>query len=125
MSYRKYSGKDKYHFRYYHLSNNHPFLVVLVLDERKKKGKVLISGFGLTSSDTMPRKKPTKYIKLSKNPNPNDDSPSYVHISLVQLKQSKLFSDPIDNWHLSKEDEKKIDDLLLKKNKKMIHKDHF
>ena len=118
MSYRKYNGKDKYHFRYYRLSNNHPFLVVLVLDERKKNGKVFISGFGLTTSNIMPKKRPTRYIKLFQNPNPNDNSPSYINTDLVKMKKSKLFSDPIENWHLSKEDERMIDDLISKKYKK-------
>ena len=105
MSYRKYKGGDKYHFRYYRLSNNHPFLVVLVLEEKNKKGDVLISGFGMTTSTKLVNQKPTRFIKLIKNPNPNDDSISYIKVDLVKLKKSKFFSDPLNGWHLSQKDE--------------------
>ena len=118
MPFRKYKGDDKYHFRYYHLSNNHPFLVVLVLEEKIKNGKILISGFNLTTSSKIVSKKPTRFILLEANPNPSDDSPSYLNVDLVKLKPSKLFSDPLTSWHLSKNDEKKIDELMNRKYKK-------
>ena len=115
MSFRKYSGKDKYHFRYYHLSNNHPFLVVLVLEEKKEKKRYYLSGFNMTTSPTVPSKKPTRFLKLKVNPNPDDNSQSYLKVDLVKLKPSKLFSDPLSNWHLSKEDEKTIEVFIKKK----------
>ena len=118
MPFKKYKGDDKYHFRYYHLSNNHPFLVVLVLEEKIKNGKILISGFNLTTSQKMVSKKPTRFVLLETNPNPSDDSPSYLSVDLVKLKPSKLFSDPLTSWHLSKIDEKKIDELMNRKYKK-------
>ena len=68
MPYRKYKGSDKYHFRYYHLSNNPPFLVVLVLEEKKENRKVLISGFNMTPSEKLFKKKPGKFVKLKKYP---------------------------------------------------------
>ena len=115
MSYRKYNGSDKYHFRYYHLSNNHPFLVVLVLEERKNNGKVLISGFNMTTSTSLYNKRPGKFIKLDTNPDPNNKKNSFVKTDLVSLKPSKLFSDPLDWWHLSKDDIKKIDKVIEQK----------
>ena len=119
MSYKKYTGTDKYHFRYYRLSNNHPFLVVLVLEEKRKNGKVLISGFNMTSSSNLPKKKPTKFIKLDENPEPESNEDSYVKVDLVNSKPSKLFTSPLKGWHLSAEDEKKIDDLIERKYPKM------
>ena len=115
MSYKKYTGKDKYHFRYYRLSNNHPFLVVLVFEEKRKNGKVLISGFNMTSSSSLPKKKPTKFIKLDDNPEPESDGDSYINVDLVNSKPSKLFTSPLNGWHLSKDDEKKIDELIERK----------
>ena len=41
MSYIKYKGKEKYHFRWYRLTKNHPFLVTLVTEEKTKKKKFL------------------------------------------------------------------------------------
>ena len=118
MPFRKYKGNDKYHFRYYHLSNNHPFLVVLVFEEKIKNRKILISGFNLTTSQKIVNKKPTRFIQLETNPNPSDESLSYLSVNLVKLKPSKLFSDPLTSWHLSKNDEKKIDELMNRKYKK-------
>ena len=78
----------------------------------------MISGFNLTTSQKMANKKPTRFILLEENPNPSDDSPSYLNVDLVKLKPSKLFSDPLTSWHLSKSDEEKIDKLLKRKYKK-------
>ena len=119
MPYRKYKGSDKYHFRYYHLSNNHPFLVVLVLEEKKENRKVLISGFNMTTSEKLFNKKPGKFVKLKKNPDPNSAKQSYVKTDLVSMKPSKFFSDPLDWWHLSKEDVKSIDEMIDKKYPRM------
>ena len=33
--------QSKYHFRRYRLSQNHPFLVALVIEEKDENGKVL------------------------------------------------------------------------------------
>ena len=91
---------------------------MLVLEEKIKNGKILISGFNLTTSSKIVSKKPTRFILLEANPNPSDDSPSYLNVDLVKLKPSKLFSDPLTSWHLSKNDEKKIDELMNRKYKK-------
>ena len=55
--------------------------------------------------------KPNDYVKMSENPNPNDDSDSYLCIKRVTQIESGAFSKPYNNWHLSAEDEKLIDDL--------------
>ena len=69
----------------------------------------------MTTSPTVPSKKPTRFLKLKVNPNPDDNSQSYLKVDLVKLKPSKLFSDPLSNWHLSKEDEKTIEVFIKKK----------
>ena len=115
MPYRKYKGSDKYHFRYYHLSNNHPFLVVLVLEEKKENGKVLISGFNMTTSIKLYNKRAGKFIKLKSNPDPSNKKQSFIKTDLVKMKPSKLFSDPLVGWHLSDEDIKAVDEMIDKK----------
>lgn len=47
-----YEGQ-KYHFRYYRLSQYHPFLVAIVLESEDENGKTLISGFNMTRSVEM------------------------------------------------------------------------
>ena len=114
MSYVKYNGKDKYHFRWYRKSLNHPFLVTLVVQEKDESGKYLITGFNITSSLLKVLERPNRYIKLDNNPNPENDSDAYVNITLVKNQPAKFFSRPLRKWKLTKEDEKKIDDLLNK-----------
>ena len=87
---------------------------VLVLEEKNKKGEFLISGFAMKTSTKLVNQKPTRFIKLIKNPNPNDDSISYIKVDLVKLKKSKFFSNPLNGWHLSQKDEEKIDELMIK-----------
>ena len=114
MSFRKYSGTDRYHFRYYRKSVNHPFLVVMIIKEEEKEGKYIISGFSLTHSAELVLKRPSRFIRFVENPNPNDHEPSYFCIDL-KSDSSKYFSEPIKKWHLSKKDEAIIDELLKKK----------
>ncbi len=105
----------KYHFRYYRVSKGHPFLVVLVTESKNKKGKIVYSGFNMTHSVIAVLKNPHNYIKLSINPNPQDDCDSYLKTTLIREKAAQLFSSPIEGWELSNEDEKTIDDLIKKK----------
>ena len=117
MSYQKYKGKEKYHFRYYRRTQNHPFLVVLVTKEHGDGEKYLISGFKMTSSTSLFQRRPSRYIKLDINPDPNSTANSYVNIDLVEHKPAKHFTRPIRGWTLSKEDQNKIDNLLAQKKK--------
>ena len=110
-----YKGNKKYHFRYYRISKNHPFLVVLVALIKNKKGKIVLSGFNMTHSLIAVSKRPNVFIKLHNNPNPMDDSDSYLKITLIKDKESFLFSPPIEGWEISEEDEKVIDDIIAKK----------
>lgn len=55
--------------------------------------------------------KPNDYVKMDSNPNPNDDMDSYLCIRRVTRVEANAFSKPYNNWHLSEEDEKLIDDL--------------
>lgn len=115
MSYKKYTGNDKYHIRVYKASIGHPFIVVTVKEETKN-GKIFISGYMITHSLDRVLNKPGSYIALTINPNPNDDRPSYVNIYKLKNLPSKKFSKPYTNWHLSKEDELQIDELENEKN---------
>ena len=114
--FKKYNGKDKYHFRYYRKSVNHPFLVIMVTEELEKEGKYIITGFSLTHSAEMVLKKPSKFVRFIKNPNPEDGEPSY-YCTDIKRDRSEYFSEPLKKWHLSKEDEQLVDELLTKKKK--------
>ena len=63
------------------------------------------------------KERPNRFIKLDKNPNPETDAESYVSIDYIENQPAKLFTRPIRRWELSKEDEIKIDKLLLTKKK--------
>ena len=111
MEFKVYKGNDKYHFRFYKKSHGHPFLVIMVTNEYVENGKIYLSGFNLTHSHKMIEKNPSQYIQLFKNPNCHDDSESFLNKHLVK-QESKWFSKPIKNWHLCKEDELMIDELI-------------
>ena len=115
MPYQKYNGNDKYHFRFYRLTQYHPFLVVLVTEEKGENGKITISGFNMTSSTIKFLERPSRFIKLETNPNPESDSESYVSVDYIENQPAKLFTRPIRGWKLSEEDEKKIDELVKRK----------
>lgn len=108
-----YLGK-KYHFRYYRLSKNHPFLVALIVESEDSDGKALISGFNMTRSIEMVLKDPSKFIRIS-NPNPNDDAPCFVCVDPIKNKPLKYFTRPIRDWELTLEDEQEIDELVKDK----------
>ena len=106
--------QSKYHFRRYRLSQNHPFLVALVIEEKDENGKVLISGFNMTRSITYVLSRPNKFIRID-NPNPLDDAVCYICVDALKDKPMKYFSKPLKNWTLSEEDEKVIDELVKQK----------
>lgn len=109
MSFKKYNGKDKYHFRIYKRGKSHPFIVAVV-EEKEENGKILISGYMFTHSILRVIERPNDYIRI-KNPNPRDDAESYVCISRISELDSSYFSKPYTGWHLAKEDEELIDRL--------------
>ena len=117
MRYRKYTGKDKYHFRVYRKSIGHPFIVVAVSEKIDESGNILISGYMMTHSLERVSERPGVYRRLKKNPNPNDDRLSFVNKYRINDIPANNFSKPYTNWHLSKEDERLIDSLE-NKNKK-------
>ena len=86
--------QSKYHFRRYRLSQNHPFLVALVIEEKDENGKVLISGFNMTRSITYVLSKPDKFIRID-NPNPLDDAECYSYVYALKYKPMKYFSKPL------------------------------
>ena len=106
--------QSKYHFRRYRLSQNHPFLVALVTEEKDENGKVLISGFNMTRSITYVLSRPNKFIRID-NPNPLDDAECYVYVDALKDKPMKYLSKPLKDWALSEEDEKVIDELVKQK----------
>lgn len=111
---RDFINKSKYHFRYYRPSKNHPFLVAVLIECKDENGKAFLSGFNMTHSTLKVLANPSDYMKIS-NPNPDDDSSCYIQIHPIRNKPLKLFSNPIKNWELSKEDEILIDELIQKK----------
>ena len=116
MSYKKYNGPDKYHFRIYKKSIGHPFIVVTVSEKVDKNGHVLISGYMMTHSLERAMDKPSVYKRLKSNPNPTDERISFVNKHRIDDVPANYFSKPYSKWHLSKEDEELIDSLE-KKNK--------
>lgn len=104
---------SKYHFRRYRLSQNHPFLVALVI-EKEENGKKLFSGFNMTRSVPYVLSRPNKFIRID-NPNPDDDAECFLCVDALKNKPEKLFTKPIKNWSLSEEDEKRIDELVKEK----------
>ena len=76
------------------LSQNHPFLVVLVTEEKDENGKVLISGLNMTRSITHALSKPNKFIRID-NPNPLDDAECYICADALKDKPMKYFSKPL------------------------------
>ena len=118
VSFKKYKGNDKYHFRFYKKSIFHPFIVVAVTEETIKNGKILISGYMMTTSLERVINKPGCYKRLKTNPNPNDDKPSFVNKYRVNEIPASCFTKPHSSWHLSKDDELLIDRLEEKNAKK-------
>lgn len=71
MKYKKYNGKDKYHFRVYKRSEHHPFIIVMV-NETSLAGRIVLSGYMITHDVKNMLDYPNDYKKLNSNPNKND-----------------------------------------------------
>lgn len=110
MGFKRYNGNDKYHFRIYKHGKSHP-MVVAVVEEREENGKIYLSRYMFTHSALRVLDRPNDYVKMDKNPNPNDDSDSYLCLIRVNNADSSSFSKPYPNWHLSEKDEHLIDAL--------------
>ena len=109
--FKKYQGDDKYHFRIYKRNGQHPFVVVMITEEKEINNHFLISGYMITHSLAKALKRPKSYIKLSKNPNPNDNSDCFLCTKRISSIKDSRFSKPYNNWHLAKEDEELITSL--------------
>ena len=114
MRYKKYSGNDKYHFRFYRVSKYHPFIVVAITEEKDDNGHIYISGYMMTTSIERAMEKPGTYKRLKNNPNPNDEKVSFVNKYRISDIPANCFTKPHPSWHLSKEDEALIDALEAK-----------
>lgn len=110
MKYKKYNGKDKYHFRVYKRYGHHPFVVVMV-SETTIEGRIVLSGYLITHDIKKILDYPNNYKQLKTNPNKNDLKPAYICLTRLENIDITLFSKPYTNWHLSKEDEMLIDEL--------------
>ena len=89
---RKYNPLDEIRFNYSPSSAGHPDIVF-----GHKNGKY--KSFGLTHTP----KKDHKSTILLKNPNPEDDVPSYLQHK-VKTTQGRYMSDPLSDWKVGKED---------------------
>ena len=119
MSFKRYNGADKYHFRYYRKTVNHPFIVVAITGEKESNAVICLSGYMMTSSKSRVKKKKRQYLKLSKNPNPNDQKDSFVCVTRISNIPQNCFSKPFSSWHLAKEDELLIDSLEERYHKRL------
>ena len=117
-SFKKYKGSDKYHFRIYKRNGQHPFVVVMITEEVTINNHHLVSGYMITHDLIKTLEYPKTYIKLSKNPNPNDDSDCFLCKKRFSNIKDSRFSKPYNNWHLSKEDESLISSLENKYKRK-------
>jgi hypothetical protein len=88
--------------------------VVAVTEEKDENGKILISGYMMTTSITRAMEKPGTYKRLKENPNPNDEKVSFVNKYRISDVPANCFTKPHAKWHLSDEDEKLIDSLERK-----------
>lgn len=111
---KAFCASQKYHFRYYRPSRNHPFLVAILFESIDEEGKAYLSGFNMTHSYLKVLESPNDYIRID-NPNPDDDAKCYVQVHPIKNKPLKLFSSPIKNWKLTEQSEKIIDELVSKK----------
>ena len=111
MKYKKYKGKDKYHFRVYRANRHHPFVVVMVLEEQRDDTYYYLSGYMITHSLEKAIHYRKNYVQLNFNPNPNDDRPCFLCKFRFTNIKANMFSKPYNTWHLSKEDELMIDKL--------------
>lgn len=117
-SFKKYKGSDKYHFRIYKRNGQHPFVVAMITEEATINNHHLVSGYMITHDLIKMLEYPKSYIKLSKNPNPNDDSDCFLYKKRFSNIKDSCFSKPYNNWHLSKEDENLITELENKYKRK-------
>ena len=117
-SFKKYKGSDKYHFRIYKRNGQHPFVVAMITEEATINNHHLVSGYMITHDLIKTLEYPKSYIKLSKNPNPNDDSDCFLYKKRFSNIKHSCFSKPYNNWHLSKEDENLITTLENKYKRK-------
>ena len=117
-SFKKYKGSDKYHFRIYKRNGQHPFVVAMITEEAAINNHHLVSGYMITHDLIKTLEYPKSYIKLSKNPNPNDDSDCFLYKKRFSNIKHSCFSKPYNNWHLSKEDENLITALENKYKRK-------
>lgn len=108
--YKKYNGPDKYHFRIYKKNGNHPFIVVAV-SEIYINGHYYLSGYMITHNVQKYLDYPEKYVQLNSNPNPNDDSPSFLCKTRISNMKDSCFSKPYSNWHLNCKDIAEIEKL--------------
>ena len=118
MSFRRYTGPDKYHFRIYKRNGQHPFVVVMITEQKEQNGHYLVSGYMITHDLIKTLEYPKSYVKLNQNPNPNDDADCFLCLKRFEDIKDSRFSKPYNNWHLSKIDEKFIENLEKSKNKK-------
>lgn len=117
MKFKKYNGKDKYHFRVYKKNGHHPFVVVMV-KETLVNGRIVLSGYLTTHDIKKILDYPNNYKQLHVNPNKNDLKPAYICLTKIENINQSLFSKPYTNWHLSNEDELLIDELEQKSKEK-------
>lgn len=90
---RKYKPKNEFRKNHSPATIGHPNYI---FGETKTKCK----SFGLTSSP----KESEKYIKLTKNPEPNKDEDSYLKLKVFTSKKAYVEDTPLEGWAFAKED---------------------
>lgn len=90
---RKYEPRHEFRINNSPHAGGHPHYV---FGEKNGKYKSL----GLTTSPS----KNIKHVKLTKNPNPNDASTSYLQIKEVHTANKKYYSSILPNWMFARDD---------------------
>lgn len=97
MSYKPYKGSQRYHARISKKQVNHP---VVISDVDLKNNKM--SGYQMTTSKAKTKSR-TNFVKMKKNPNPNDSKDSFVDMNRTSYSIEN-YSRPFNNWDFAEDD---------------------
>ena len=89
---RKYTPRNEFRYNDSPLAEGHPHYV---FGEKNGKYKSL----GLTTSPV----EGIRHVKLSKNPEPNNQNDSYLQMR-VHTAKKKYYDEPLKDWEFAKED---------------------
>ena len=105
---RKYEPRDEFRVNYSKWANGHPNYIF-----GYKNGKY--KSWGLTTEPNDPNPK----IKLSKNPNPNDSTDSYLKLTKPFSGKTSYYGPLLENWSFAD-----VDKSIVRHRKKQYKKSY-